>query len=74
MAAFASGQAEVNTVLRLTTYLPCWEFSAVVPQKRVYSVPDPDPEIKGGRSSRPLDKGGGGGLEKHFSSGLSFVQ
>ena len=59
MAAFASGQAEVNTVLRLTTYLPCWEFSAVVPQKRVYSVPDPDPEIKGGRSSRPLDKGGG---------------
>ena len=74
MAAFASGQAEVNTVLRLTTDLPCCEFSAVVPQKRVYSVPDPDPEIKGGRSSRPLDKGGGGGLEKHFSSGLSFVQ
>ena len=65
MAAFASGQAEVNTVLRLTTYLPCCEFSAVVPQKRVYSVPDPDPEIRGGgRSSRPLDKGGG--LEKNF--------
>ena len=59
MAAFASGKAEVNTVLRLTTYLPCCEFSAVVPQKRVYSVPDPDPEIRGGRSSRPLDKGGG---------------
>ena len=67
MAAFASGQAEVNTVLRLTTYLPCCEFSAVVPQKRVYSVPDPDPEIReGGWSSRPLDKGGGGGLEKFF--------
>ena len=59
MAAFASGQAEVNTVLWLTTYLPCWEFSAVVP-------PDPDPEIKGGRSFRPLDKGGGVGLEKIF--------
>ena len=60
MAAFASGQPEVNTVLRLTTYLPCCEFSAVVPQKRVYSVPDPDPEIRGGGwSSRPLDKGGG---------------
>ena len=48
MAAFASGQAEVNTVLRLTTYLPCCEFSAFVPQKRVYSVPDPDPEVRGG--------------------------
>ena len=59
MAAFASGQAEVNTVLRLTTYLPCWEFSAVVP-------PDPDPEIKGGRSSRPLNKGGGVVWKKFF--------
>ena len=75
MAAFASGQAEVNTVLRLTTYLPCCEFSAVVPQKRVYSVPDPDPEIReGGWSSRPLDKGGGGVVWENFSSGLSLVQ
>ena len=62
MAAFASGQAKVNIVFWLTTYLPCWEFSAVVPQKRVYSVPDPDPEIRGGGwSSRPLDKRGGSG-------------
>ena len=31
-------------------------------------MPDPDPEIRGGGgwSSRPLDKGGGGGLEKVF--------
>ena len=29
-------------------------------------MPDPDLEIKGGRSSRPLNKGGGGGLPKHF--------
>ena len=35
------------------------------------TVPDPDLEI----SSRPLDKGGGGGLQKHFfyPSGLSLV-
>ena len=72
MAAFASGKAEVNTVLRLTTYLPCCEFSAVVPQKRVYSVPDPDPEIRGGRSSRPLDKGGGGWSGKTFFFGPQF--
>ena len=41
------------------------------------SVPDPDPEIRGegARASRPLEKGGGGGLQKHFlgPSGLSLV-
>ena len=39
-------------------------------------MPDPDLEIrKGGRSSKPLDKGGGAGLQKNFfdSSGLSLV-
>ena len=39
------------------------------------AVSDLDLEIKGGRSSRPLDKGGGDGHQKIFfgPSGLSLV-
>ena len=40
------------------------------------AVPDPDLEIRGGGSSRPLDKGGGGWFwkKKFFGpSGLSLV-
>ena len=37
-------------------------------------MPDPDLEIKGGRSSRPLNKGGGGLPKNVFDpSGLIFV-
>ena len=32
------------------------------------SVPDPDLELRGGRSSRPLDKGGGRSSKKFFSA------
>ena len=36
------------------------------------SVPDSDPEIRGegARASRPLEKGGGGGLQEIFFSAL----
>ena len=38
------------------------------------TVPDPDPEIReGGRSSRPLDEGGGGGKRTHSARGAKKV-
>ena len=44
-------------------------------RRDLLTVPDTDLEIRGTRSSRPLDKGGGGGsLKKFFGpSGLSLV-
>ena len=33
-----------------------------------WPVADPDLQIRGGHSSRPLDKWGGGGLKKFFSA------
>ena len=45
------------------------ESGKMTVKRKNKTVPDPDLEIRdGGQSSRPLGKGGGGGLQKNFFS------